>query len=174
MTVGILKPTCIMVRFKQVVLQSLHCIGVLCSCCTVLAFILCVSMTFHVQDMMALKLRSFSFSSKGMCLIASANVSRCAQGIRGTADCLCSVKSRSGIKKLHPEVLTPCVTVSLCPQSSARLHLGSSYIHTYTYVSLILKRNLSRPNTVVLANNCGSCRLQASMVMQRLLQLQGP
>lgn len=150
MTVGILKPTCIMARFKQVVLQSLHCIGVLCSCCIVLAFILCVSMTFHVQDMMALKLRSFSFSSKGMCLIASANVSRCAQGIWGTADCLCSVKSRSGIKKLHPEVLTPCVTVSLCPQSSARLHLGSSYIHTY--VSSILKRNSSRPSTVVLAN----------------------
>ncbi len=46
MTVGILKPTCIMANFKQVVPQLGLCIGVLYFCCIVLSVILCVSMTF--------------------------------------------------------------------------------------------------------------------------------
>ena len=40
MTVGILKPTCIRANIKQFVPQSVLCIGVLCSCCIVLSFIL--------------------------------------------------------------------------------------------------------------------------------------
>ncbi len=66
MTVGILKPTCIKANIKQVVPQSVLCIGVLCSCCVVLSFILLVSMTFHLLDTMTLKFRSFSFSSESI------------------------------------------------------------------------------------------------------------
>lgn len=72
MTVGILKPTCIMANFKQVVPQLGLCIGVLYFCCIVLSVILCVSMTFDFQDMITLKLRSFSVSSEGTCVSAQA------------------------------------------------------------------------------------------------------
>lgn len=59
MTVGILKPTCIRANVKQFVPQSVLCIGVLCSCCIVLFFILVVSVTFHVLDMMTMKFRNY-------------------------------------------------------------------------------------------------------------------